>query len=202
VTEVVPDHVQRALHLLEEIGAEDTEHPSGTLLQHLQGTYGYLERWGCPPAVCLAGLYHSVYGTDVFQTVTLRPEARGRVAAEVGAEAENLAYLYCALRRDSLYRNLEVGGPPYRVESRLDGEAIELEGRDQYADLLTIDLANRLEQMPRSRWSRERFADDRRRYEAAAPLLPPRAVEDLRRQPAPSAAARVARRLARRLLGR
>jgi hypothetical protein len=171
--------LQRALALLEEIGAEDTDHPRGTLADHLRGTYDVLIGWGCERDVCLAGLYHSVYGTDVFQTVTLAPDARDRVAAAIGAEAERLAYIYCALSRESLYDNLGTGGPPYAVHSRLDGSELPL-NRDEYAGLVTLDFANRVEQMPHSRASREQFALDRPRYVAAIPLLPPAAVQQLR----------------------
>jgi len=189
----------RALRLLEEIGAEDTDHPRGTLADHLRGTYGLLTGWGCERDLCLAGLYHSVYGTDVFRTVTVAPDSRGKVAAVIGDNAERLAYVYCALVRESLYDNLRTGGPPYAVRNRLDGSSIELD-RDDYAGLVTIDLANRLEQMPHSRASREQFASDRPRYVAAIPLLPPAAVAQLRATHV-SAAAIVPRRAARRLRG-
>ena len=74
-----------ALALLDEIGAEDVAHPRGTLADHLHGTYDILRRWDCTPQVYRAGLYHSVYGTDVFQTVTLAPDARDKVAAAIGS---------------------------------------------------------------------------------------------------------------------
>lgn len=193
------DELERALSLLEEIGAEDTDHPRGTLGDHLRGTYDLLSDWGCEPETCLAGLYHSVYGTDVFKTVTVSPDARDKVVAAIGADAERLAYLYCALVRESLYDNLESGGPPYAVRNRLDGTPIPL-GRDDYARLLTIDLANRFEQMPHSLYSRRQFLRDRRRYLAARPLLPPPAVDRLRStsvSPAGVLAERVTGRLRR-----
>jgi hypothetical protein len=196
---VVDEEVQRARELLEEFGAEDTDHPSGTLAGHLRGTYEYLRRWRCPRSLCLAGLYHSIYGTDVFETVTLSPDARDKVRALIGSEAERVAFLYCSMVRESLYENLAEGGPPYRVRSRGDGAPIELAGAQEYASLLTLDLANRLEQLSASRWSRERLADDRHRYLAAVPLLPPLAVTELRAQHAPAKLTRTGRRLLRNL---
>lgn len=195
--------IGKALALLEEIGAEDVDHPRGTLADHLHGTYAILQRWECPADVCLAGLYHSVYGTDVFKTVTLAPDARNRVVEAIGEVAEHLAFTYCALVRDSLYDNLAAGGPPYRVLDRRDRSPIDVT-IEQYAKLMTIDLANRFEQMPHSAASRDRFARDRGRYVAATPLLPPRAVEELRAtkvQPVTVAVRRLKRKL-RRALGR
>ncbi len=188
---------QHALDLLEEIGAEDIDHPRGTLSEHLRGTYDVLVGWGCERDVCLAGLSHSVYGTDIFETVTVAPDARDKVVEAIGADAERLAYLYCALARESLYDNLSSGGPPYGVRSRHDGAELLL-SRDEYAGLLTIDLANRLEQLPHSRPSREQFVDDRARYLAAIPLLPPLAVTQLRGTNV-SAASLLLRRAVRRV---
>jgi len=188
--------LERALALLEEIGAEDVSHPRGSLSDHLKGTYDVLSGWGCSREVTLAGLYHSVYGTDVFRTVTLSPDARDRVVDAIGADAERLAFLYCALERESLYDNLRTGGPPYAVRDRVDGSPIELDCSD-YAGLLTLDLANRLEQMPHSRDSREQFLSDKDRYVAAIPLLPPAAVRQLHE----THVSRVGMRL-RRVVGR
>ena len=36
-------------------------------LEHLQGVQRVLESWGEPDAVSLAGLFHSIYGTELFQ---------------------------------------------------------------------------------------------------------------------------------------
>ena len=171
--------IQRALDLLEEIGAEDTDHPRGTLSEHLRDTYDVLVGWGCERDVCLAGLYHSVYGTEVFETASVALDAREKVREAIGADAERLVYLYCALARESLYDNLSTGGPPYCVRSRLEGAELRLT-RDEYAGLLTVDLANRLEQLPHSLPSRKQFVEDRSRYLAAIPLLPPSAVTQLR----------------------
>jgi len=121
----------------------------------------------------------------------------------IGEDAERVAYLYCAIVRSSLYDSLSTGGPPYRVRSRRDGSTIEVT-RDDYARLLTLDLANRLEQVPRSEWAEEQFVRDHLFYEAAIPLLPPRAVEEFRRTKMHRAeiAVRQAKRRVRGVLGR
>ena len=45
-------------------------HAGVKFLEHLQGVQRVLESWGEPNAVSLAGLFHSIYGTELFQ-VTL-----------------------------------------------------------------------------------------------------------------------------------
>src|ERR671921_519580 len=168
---------ERALELLNRFGAVSVEHPSGTLLEHLRGTYEQLERWGCSEDLCRAGLYHSVYGTEYFQKRTVPLDARDEVRSAIGDRAEEIAYLYCALSRQSLYRNLDAGAP-YAVKTR-DGREMPI-SLEQLADLMTLDLANRLEQQPRNRWDVARIDRDRKIYERAVPLLPGVAVAEFR----------------------
>lgn len=168
---------ERAMELLERFGAVSVEHSSGTLLEHLRGTYEQLDRWGCSKDLCRAGLYHSVYGTQHFRTRTVPLEARDEVRGAIGERAEEIAYLYCALSRRSLYRNLDVGAP-YAVKA-LDGGEIPL-SLAQLADLMTLDLANNLEQRPRATRDVARIERDRAIYERAVALLPRAAVAEFR----------------------
>src|SRR5689334_19138700 len=173
--------LERALEALAADGAADTAHPSGTLLAHLRGTAECLARWGCPEHLRLAGLYHSVYGTEAFRTTTIAPAERGRVRARIGARAERLVHLYSTIARRTLYENLGRGAP-YTVVDRGTGEEIGLDGVEELADLMTLDVANRLEQLPRTSMSLRRMEHDRRIYERAIPLLPAAAVAELRRR--------------------
>ncbi len=167
----------RAVELLDRFGAVSVKHPSGTLLEHLRGTYEQLDRWGCSKDLCLAGLYHSVYGTEKFRKRTVPLEARDAVRGAIGEQAEEIAYLYCALSRQSLYRNLDAGAP-YGVKTQ-DGGEVPL-SLAQLADLMTLDLANRLEQLPRTRRDFAQIERDRMVYEQAVPLLPGAAVAEFR----------------------
>jgi hypothetical protein len=171
-------HVERAMELLDAVGAVDVEHPSGTLAEHLQGTYDVLASWSCPEHVRLAGLYHSVYGTEFFQRETIALEARERVKEAIGDSAEQLTFLFCVMRRSSLYENLDRGAP-YSVEDRQGGR-IALDGIEQFAELLTLDVANRLEQLDRTPSSLTQRSRDREIYERAVPLLPAPAVSAMR----------------------
>jgi hypothetical protein len=205
MTDQTQQHVERAMALLDAVGAVDVEHPSGTLAEHLRGTYDVLASWSCPEHVRLAGLYHSVYGTEVFQTQTIALDARERVKEAIGDSAEQLTFLYCALQRSSLYENLDRGAP-YSIEDRAGGR-IALDGIEQFAELLTLDVANRLEQLDRTPSSATRRARDREIYERAVPLLPAPAVSAMR-QALPKMskpelfARRAVRRVRRELRGR
>lgn len=172
------NQLERAVQLLDELGVVDVEHPSGSLHEHLQGTHDVLSGWGCPEYLCLAGMYHSVYGTETFQRETMSRDSRDVVRSAIGDSAERIAYLFCTIRRASLYENLERGSP-YTVETRA-GDMERLEGVQEFADLLTLDLANRLEQTQRVRYSRVSLDTFRSTYERAAPLLPALAVAEMR----------------------
>jgi len=168
------------LELLAEFEAEGVEHPSGTLLEHLRGTYELLRSWGCREELCLGGLCHSVYGTEAFNVQTVPADARERIASVAGAEAEEIAFLFCVAERDSLYGNLERGAP-YSVVDRTSSAAIVLGDVRQLSDLMTLEVANLLEQLPRLEELPAWWVEERRRiYERAVPLLPAAGVEAFR----------------------
>jgi SAM-dependent methyltransferase len=197
----------RAENLLEVGGAGDEEHPSaGTLLAHLRATHDRLERWGCPLHLRLAGLCHSVYGTEGFPTALFSLSDRDRVREHVGAEAEELIHLFCVMTRRSLYEDL--GGPaPHHVVDRTTGRAIRLRDDRQLIDLLMLDVANGLEHPPgMSLW---RLELERRRFDKAIPYLPALAGDEVRAAfrrrsgllIAGDALVRGTRRIARRMRG-
>src|SRR3546814_18378901 len=61
--------------------------------------YTTLFRSGNPQTICLAGLFHSIYGTAHFRHATLPFSQRRVVKNLIGAEAEALAYLFCVTDR-------------------------------------------------------------------------------------------------------
>jgi SAM-dependent methyltransferase len=198
--------VDLAHRLLDSAGAGSTVHPTGVLLRHLQATHDRLARWGCAPHVRIAGLCHSIYGTERFGTATLSLASRTRVREHLGAAAEELVYLFCVMGRSSLHANVGRAAPPHVVD-RATGRRIPLRDDGQLADLLALDAANALEQPPgTSLW---RCELDRRRFAKAMALLPTPAAAELRaafppRAPLPIAAdavVRGARRILRRVRG-
>jgi hypothetical protein len=82
-----------------ELGGDRLPHVSGTLACHLRRTESLLRSWGNRDALCLAGLYHAVYGTAGIESGLVGLRQRKIIAETVGAEAEALAYLYGACNR-------------------------------------------------------------------------------------------------------
>ena len=56
----------QVIAFLKTRSAEQIAHVNGTLLAHLEGTCALLLGWGNPIDLCLAGLCHTIYGTDGF----------------------------------------------------------------------------------------------------------------------------------------
>ena len=113
-----PQHIMEFLH---EIGAEQTSHhASRSLSEHLTGTWHLLVDWGLDESVCIAGLCHSIYGTESFQTACLEVEERKRVQKILGEEAEELAFLFGALEREAFLDNPS----SHEITSRFDGVKI------------------------------------------------------------------------------
>ncbi|MGI9412178.1 MAG: DUF6817 domain-containing protein [Hyphomicrobiales bacterium] len=111
---------QAAVDFLLRLDAGHVAHRAErSLLTHLTATYDLLVSWDATEPVALAGLCHSVYGTDGFEHACLAPDQRDPVRVAIGVEAERLAYLFCAMERDAFFGTLGSN----RLESRFgDGE--------------------------------------------------------------------------------
>ena len=88
-----------AMALLKSSGAMQATHGERTLFGHLMGTHDLLKAWGNSEPVCLAGLFHSIYGTNAFERQCLATDQRHTLQAAIGAEAETLAWLFCKIDR-------------------------------------------------------------------------------------------------------
>lgn len=137
------DELPSRIEFLRRSNIEGKKHTSRELLDHLLGTRALLLAWGARPALCEAGLFHSVYGTESYRDATLNLDQRQTVEKLIGPEAESLAWIFCAMKRESLYANL--GRPDkFSVQNRLGPEPIPLRAED-LADLVNLTIANGLE---------------------------------------------------------
>src|SRR5205807_2348343 len=97
--------------------------------------------------LCRAGMFHSIYGTQLFQGFKLPLERRPELREVIGERAERLAYLNCAMDRATLDAALDQPDGPYRITDRLTGEEVVLSRRD-FDDLCRVHLFDWLEQVP------------------------------------------------------
>jgi hypothetical protein len=130
--------------LLEHIGADKVRHSGRDFYTHLSGTHDLLRKWGNSEAVCLAGLFHSIYGTRIFRHQAWPIERRDTIRDLIGPEAELLAYVFCVTERPKVFL-ANIGAA--RIAMRdYHTNGVLLLSRAQLRDLLEIEAANSLEQ--------------------------------------------------------
>lgn len=134
----------RALTLLQKVGADQHPHTLGrSLLGHLVGTAQLLIKWNAPIATVLAGLCHSIYGTNAFRTTCLPRHQRQRLRNAIGPQAERLVWLFANLRRPAtLQRAIRHG---HTLVRQRNGRTRHLDRRD-LEQLFVLECANLLDQ--------------------------------------------------------
>ena len=105
------------------LDANKTRHSGRTLFDHLKGVHDLLRDWDNEHHVCLAGLFHSIYGTNTFKHQSLND--RAKLIEMIGLKAELLVHYFSTKDRPFF-------------------ESIEDKGVRR--DLLEIEAANLLEQ--------------------------------------------------------
>ncbi|HEY8102571.1 MAG TPA: hypothetical protein VIF82_17665 [Burkholderiaceae bacterium] len=128
---------------LQALGAGEFEHLNGSLAAHLRGTESLLREWGAREAVCIAGLYHAVYGTDGFNPSLVGIDMRQRIVSLLGQEAEQLAYLYGACNRRVYYPRISTESQ-LAFADRFTNTEYDI-SNEQLRDLCELILANELE---------------------------------------------------------
>lgn len=129
-------------HYLIQQGAGRTSHSGHTLWDHLVGVHRILEACKSADYVCVAGLFHSVYGTQAFKKVTIDSSRRAEVQDLIGTNAESLVWAFCNLPRPKLFE-MSLKQQTY---GWLDGLAITHNKNHFFDDLVRLECANLLEQ--------------------------------------------------------
>jgi hypothetical protein len=134
------DRRNGALQLLHDGNADSVPHLSGCLLDHLKRTEDLLVDWGASDMVCLAGLCHAAYGTDGLAMALLGLDSRPEVAETVGADVEELVYLYASCDRKFLYPQM---GLDDRISfrDRFTGQVFPL-SEERLRQFVDLTLAN------------------------------------------------------------
>jgi hypothetical protein len=149
------EQLENRLRFLRKANTETMPHSERGLFDHLLGTRQLLVEWGARPALCDAGLFHSIYSTEFYEPAAVPLTSRNDVRQLIGEESESLVWLFCIMRRETLLDlNLE-RQRDFTVQNRLSGEQIPLSDT-QFGDLVTLTIANSLEPFPRLSWKGRR----------------------------------------------
>jgi len=128
--------LEAAYHMLENLGAADMPHEGGrTLLAHTVGVFKLLHHQGESDDVCLAGLCHSIYGTQYYNSSAT--DDRELVKSVIGEKAERLAWLYCNLDREKFWEFYGQGMKP-----TVDGEMISVTLEEENGLFLMVEANN------------------------------------------------------------
>ncbi|MDB6029102.1 MAG: hypothetical protein JWM68_5325 [Verrucomicrobiales bacterium] len=141
------EQLESRIRFLREANTETMPHSERGLLDHLLGTRQLLVDWGARPALCDAGLFHSVYGTEHYEPKAISLTMRANLQRLIGEEAELLAWLFCIMRRETFDQNLGRDSG-FSIQHRSTGELLPLTAA-QFHDLVTLTFANTLEAFPR-----------------------------------------------------
>lgn len=136
--------MKKYLLFLENNGCSKTIHSARNLMDHLCGTYGILKSWERPKHVCLAGLFHSIYGTPKFNTVCLDYTKRRSLVNLIGQKAELLVFFFSIFALDDIILAKVNKKEVTLLKSEMNIAITKL----QYISLIEISIANFLEQVP------------------------------------------------------
>ena len=159
---------QQHLDLLLDLNTDENPHTGGALLDHLRGTHDFLQTWRNDQAVCVGGLFHSIYGTQAYRTESASLDDRQRIRSVIGERAERLAFLFCVTKRAGFFDAIGKDRPTLwdRVlEKRTPVTPSEVR------DLIEMEIANYLEFMPRLEFTNEELDGFEARIESAKNLI-------------------------------
>lgn len=156
------------LQFLTSVKTDETDHLVGSLYEHLVGTHRVLEEWNESEDLKNAGLFHSVYGTQLFDVQSATYEQRAEVQKRIGFYAERIAYLFSVIDRGTLFNQLAM--PKARVYDRVRYQ-LEPVTEQELCDLIVLEIANFVEFSPRFQLRPATVETFSARFEEAFPRI-------------------------------
>ena len=148
---------QELTEFLKRLNAHSIPHSQISLLKHLVGTYRLLKVWGVPEYVCVAGLYHSIYGTQTFNISLIKPTQRESVKTIISPQSEKLVYYFYIQDKKHFFFNLNQI-ENFALKDRINYVEISLT-KEEFTDMLIIRLADYIEQMDRLKFDADFLKD-------------------------------------------
>lgn len=134
---------------LQEVGATEVKHSDKGYLAHAIGVYNDLKEWGWDEEMSRIGIFHSIYGTELFQGFTLPLERRGEVRNLLGERAEHICWMNCAIARRHFDKEILKTEGPFQIHDRFTDEIVDVTD-DDFNALCEMHLIDWLEQVGRS----------------------------------------------------
>lgn len=91
---------QKYINFLYNKNCHNIKHSNSNFFNHLVGTFNILKKWKQPEDLCVAGMFHNIYGNKYFNpnlNVT-----REEIKNLIGENVENLVYRFVNCDRDKI----------------------------------------------------------------------------------------------------
>lgn len=137
------------IDFLKSEGADQISHSEKTYLGHAVAVFNDMQSWQCDDDLCRAALFHSIYGTQLFQRYAFPLERRHELREMIGERAELFAYWNCAMDREAFDQEVFRTEVPFQLIDRFADREIELSA-DDFDDLCRLHLCDWLEQVERA----------------------------------------------------
>lgn len=145
--------LEQCIEFLNDRGVQKTKHSGRTLYVHLKRTFDILKAANLSEDVCFAGLFHSIYGNNIFTHKAVEHSERQTLKALIGDYSELLVWTFCALERPFSLQTYVKGE---KILKHSDGSDWVVNEKDAelFEDLLSIEAANLLDQQVlwRNKW--------------------------------------------------
>ncbi|MFI0425208.1 DUF6817 domain-containing protein [Spongiactinospora sp. 9N601] len=138
---------------LVRLGLHKVAHQDETLMNHMFRACTILQDMQAEDHVCLAALFHGVYGTEGLHNdnvESIPEDKRVEVRAIVGSPVEQMIFTFSVMSYQSLgksFRNMMRPKGKPEMKDRRTGADIPLE-RDEFFDILRMKLGDVLAHMP------------------------------------------------------
>jgi hypothetical protein len=127
--------------------AKAIAHTGSNLYEHLVGTALLLRLWSAPNWLVRAGLLHSIYSTQYFHENLFDVHARRSVADHATEASEHLAFLFCTVDREHLWKNLHLSAIPDLAETYdYETKTVVCLNKREMESLALLEVANFVEQ--------------------------------------------------------
>jgi hypothetical protein len=128
---------------LVELETHKIPHGNRNLARHALCVYDLLKMSGQDSVTCLAGAFHSIYGTNSFRTTTLQPEEADKLISVIGEEAAEIARLFSYVQRPNTLEEALVNN---NCELKTNSNSIITVSERQLKALQLIEGANLFDQ--------------------------------------------------------
>tara|TARA_R100001591_G_scaffold55834_1_gene65640 strand:- start:2726 stop:3607 length:882 start_codon:yes stop_codon:yes gene_type:complete len=129
----------KSINYLLDLNTQNIPHSGKNFFDHCVNVYNILNNCKFDEDVCFAGLFHSIYGNDIFTTGKQLNVSREDIKSIIGERAESLVNKFNTVPREKLWQDDDQDIKNILVANELDNKPL-FEIFDNVFDDKTIDL--------------------------------------------------------------